>query len=93
MLARRGLALALACSLYALVVFSTAHVHGLSDSHDGHHAGHYLLEQQAHAGFLATPLVFLAAAVAVHRRWQPTRRMSALAHAGRPYACRAPPAG
>jgi hypothetical protein len=92
-LARRGLALVLACSLYALVVFSAAHVHGLSDPHEGHHAGDYLLERQAQAGFLAAPLVVLVVACLVRRPVRPAQPTWVPAYTGRPYACRAPPAG
>lgn len=92
-LARRGLALTLACTLYALVVFSATHVHGLSDPHEGHHAGDYVLERQAQAGFLAAPLVVLSVACLVHRPLRPARRTWGPAHTGRPYTCRAPPVG
>jgi hypothetical protein len=90
---RGGLALVLAGSLYALVLFSATHVHGLSDPHEGHHAGDYLVERQVHAGFLVAPPLSLTVALPVPRRLRLVRRRWVAAAVARPPACRAPPAG
>jgi len=88
---RRLAALGAATSFVALVLFTSAHVHGLSDPRDGHTFGDYFLEGQAHSGFLsATILLSLVAFLAV-RLPQAARHPVSWSYAPRPYASRAPP--
>lgn len=88
---RRLAALGAATSFVALVLFTSAHVHGLSDPREGHTFGDYFLEGQTHRGFLSATILLPMVAFLILRLPQAARRPVFWLYTPCPYAPRAPP--
>lgn len=88
---RRLAALAAIASFVALVLFSSAHIHGVSDPRGEHAFGDYFLEGQAHSGFLSATILLPVIALLVLHPPQTSRRPVVWSYRPCRYAPRAPP--